>query len=246
MNDEQILQASRYADGEMNAQEQQTFETLMQQDDELRIYVDQYHEVQNVLKTQFAPDAQRNNLQQTLTGLSNTYFKEEEKPEAKVVSFRSYAKWISGVAAVLIIGLLLFNPWRGDLYKQYNTATTMSVSERGAGPETDLEKAAAFYNNKQFDKAEPLLASICKTDTANSLAKFYYAVTLIENKKESASRPILEQLYHGQSAFKYNAAYYMALSYIKVKDKNNCRQWLELVPQGTSNYNKAQELLKKL
>lgn len=246
MNDEQILQASRYADGEMDAPEQQDFEALMQQDDELRNYVTQYREAQNALRMHLVPDPQRDQLKQTLAGLNNTYFKEQEKPEAKVVSFRSYARWISGVAAVLIIGLLIFNPWRGDLYHQYSTATTMSVSERGAGPETDLERAAALYNDKKYSQAEPLLATISKADTTNSLVQFYYAVTLIEDKKEADARPVLEKLYNGQSAFKYNAAYYMALSYIKVKDKANCRKWLERVPQGTSNYAKAQELLKKL
>jgi hypothetical protein len=51
---------------------------------------------------------------------------------------------------MLILGLIVFNPWRKSLYEEYSTATTMSVAERGEGTETNLEKAAAFYNNKEF------------------------------------------------------------------------------------------------
>lgn len=242
MDNDQLLWASRYADGEMDKQEQQEFELMMNTDAGLRDYVEQYQQATIALKNHFAVDEELNNLKQTLGQLNHTHF----KPEAKVISFKAYTRWVAGVAAVLIIGLLLFNPWRTSLYDQYNTATIMSVTERGEGPQTNLEKAAGLYNKKAYAEAEPLLAREYTADPRNSLAAYYYSITLIQDKKEAKGRAILQQLYKGESAFKYDAAYYMALSYVKQKDNGNARKWLKNVPPGTSNYNKAKELEGKL
>lgn len=242
MDNDQLLLASRYADGEMDKQEQQEFELLLNTDAQLRDYVVQYKQAALALKNHFAADEGLDNLKQTLGQLNNTYF----KPEAKIVSFKAYTRWVSGVAAVLIIGLFIFNPWRKSLYDQYSTATTMSVTERGEGPQTNLEKAADLYNKKAFTEAEPMLAKAYATDPKNSLAAYYYSITLIQDKKEAQGRAILQQLYKGESAFKYDAAYNIALSYVKQKDNANARKWLKNVPPGTSNYNKAKELEGKL
>jgi len=242
MDNDQLLLASRYADGEMDRQEQQEFELLMSADAQLRDYVEQYRQATLALKDHFAADEGLNNLKQTLGQLNNTYF----KPEAKIISLKTYARWLSGVAAVLIIGLLVFNPWRKSLYDQYSTANTMSVAERGEGPQTNLEKAAGLYNKRAFTLAEPLLAKAYAGNPKNSLAAYYYSITLIEDKKETQARAILQQLFQGESAFKYDAAYYIALSYVKQKDNANAKKWLKNVPPGTSNYSKAKELEEKL
>jgi hypothetical protein len=242
MENDSLLQAANYVDGEMDAQEQKDFELQMQSDAELRQYVEQYRQASIALSRHLSPDKNLDNLKQTLGSLNQQYF----KPEAKVVSFKSYTRWISAVAAMLILGLIVFNPWRKSLYEEYSTATTMSVAERGEGTETNLEKAAAFYNNKEFIPAEKLLAKEYASDTKNSLVAYYYAITLIEDKQEAKARPILKQLYNGESAFKYDAAYYMALSYVKQQDKAHAKIWLQKVPVGTTNYKKAQELAGKL
>ena len=122
----------------------------------------------------------------------------------------------------------------------------MSVAERGAGKQTQLEKAAEYYNHKEFKAAGDLLSKEYEAHPKNSQAAFYYAITLIQNKQEGKARAILQELYKGESVFKYDAAWYMALSYVKVKDKVNAKAWLDKIPVGTSNYAKAMELKGKL
>jgi predicted Zn-dependent protease len=242
MKDDDILQTSRYVDGEMDEAEQKQFEALLTGDAELRAYVAQYRDADAALLARFTPDVTLNDLQQTLKELSAEHF----KPEAKVISFKPYIKWLSGIAAVLAIGLMIYIPTRKSLYDQYSTATSMSVAERGAGPQTQLEKAAEYYNHKEFTAAETLLAKEYAANPKNSQTAYYYAITLIQNKQEAKARVILQQLYKGESVFKYDAAWYMALSYVKVKDEANAKVWLEKIPAGTSNYKKAMELKGKL
>ena len=187
-------------------------------------------------------DAKLDDLKQTIKSLNKTHF----KAEAKVVSFKSYTRWISGIAAVLILGLIVFNPWKKSLYEEYSTAGSMSVTERGEGPQTNLEKAAAYYNKKDYIAAEKLLAKEYAANPKNSMAAYYYSITLIQDKQEAKGRGILQQLYGGESAFKYDAAYQIAMSYVKQKDNANAKKWLRNVPPGTSNYAKAKELEGKL
>ncbi|RYU90721.1 hypothetical protein EWM62_08730 [Mucilaginibacter terrigena] len=242
MDNDSLLQAANYVDGEMEPQQQKDFELQMQADAELRAYVEQYRQAKTALKTHLTPDANLNNLKQTLNGLNKTHF----KPGAKVVSFKAYTRWITGVAAVLILGLIVFNPWKKSLYDEYTISSSMSVSERGEGSQTNLERAAAFYNKKNYAQAEKLLAKEYAANPKNSMAAYYYSITLIQDKQEASGREILQQLYAGESAFKYDAAYYIALSYVKQKDNVNAKKWLRNVPPGTSNYAKAKELEGKL
>jgi hypothetical protein len=242
MDNESILQASNYVDGEMDTQQQQDFELQMQGDAELRQYVELYRQAATALNTHLAPHANLDNLKQTLKGLNKQHF----KPEAKVVSFKAYTRWIAGVAAVLILGLIVFNPWKSSLYDEYSINSTMSVSERGEGAQTNLKKAAAFYNKKNYSAAEKILAMEYTANPKNSMAAYYYSITLIQDKQEAKGRSILQQLYQGESVFKYDAAYYIALSYVKQKDNVNAKKWLRNVPSGTANYAKAKELEGKL
>ncbi|MOA63381.1 hypothetical protein D3C78_1890890 [compost metagenome] len=60
------------------------------------------------------------------------------------------------------------------------------------------------------------------------------------------ARAVLSKLYDGESVFKYDAAYSIALSYVKQKDNQQALSWLSKIPQGSTNYDKAQELSNKL
>lgn len=242
MKDDDRLQASRYADGEMDKAEQQQFETRLQSDAELQAYLNQYKNAQTALRARFTPDTNLHSLEQTLSSLNAEHFKHE----AKVITFKPYVKWLSGIAAVLAIGLMIYIPTRKNLYEQYHTVTTMSVAERGAGQPTPLEKAATYFNHKEFGQAEKLLAKEYANNPKNSQAAYYYALTLIEVKQEAKARLILQELYNGESAYKYDAAWAMALSYVKVKDNTNAQIWLAKIPAGTSNYARALELKEKL
>jgi hypothetical protein len=75
---------------------------------------------------------------------------------------------------------------------------------------------------------------------------FYYGVSLLQTNRIGEAREIFNQLYAGQSAFKFEAAFYQALSFLKEDNKALCREWLQKIPADAPNYNKAQELLKKL
>ncbi|SMC98758.1 tetratricopeptide repeat protein [Pedobacter nyackensis] len=247
MNEEKLLTVARYLEGDMEPQEKQEFETLLQSDAELQELKAYYINVHQSLKMNIAPDETDQQVAATLATLGKQHFKNEatEQPSPRVVSLQPYIKWLS-VAAVLIIGLLVWAPWSANLYEKYTISKEMSVVERSDNGQNTLEKAADFYNAHDYASAEKLLQEVYKQEQANSLAAYYYGITLIETGKGDEARAVLSKLYDGESVFKFDAAYYIALSYVKQKDNSQALSWLSKIPQGSTNYDKAKELSTKL
>lgn len=240
-NEEKLLAVARYLEGDMDAQESQAFETSLAGDPELQALLSSYQDVHLSLKMKLAPDAQDRQMEETLLKLNDLYFKEE----AKVLKLTPYLRWIS-IAAVLVIGLLVWAPWSASLYEKYSISKEMSVAERGNSQKNNLEEAATLYNAGDYTAALKPLTTEYGLHPEHSLTAYYYGITLIQTGQENQGRAILLKLYEGSSVFKYDALYYIALSHVKQKHKEEAIQWLDKVPQGTANYEMAQALKEKL
>ena len=120
------------------------------------------------------------------------------------------------------------------------------VAERGTPTDSLLKKATDNFNDKKFAEAIPLFETLLKVDSQSSFTQYYYAIALLQNNQTEQSRTQLYQLYNGTSLFRYDAAFFMSLSYLKEKNREVCKDWLNKIPADASLYNKSGELLKKL
>jgi len=258
LNEDKLLAVARYQEGDMEPQERQNFEVLLQEDAELQELQASYKNINQTLKMKIAPEAEDLQLQNTLSVLNEQYFKalstaaahELEKPihepkVTKVVSIKPYLKWVS-IAAVLIIGLFVWAPWSSGLYNQYSFSKEMSVAERGSDQQNRMAKAATLYNKGDYAEARKILQQEYMMNPQNPLLAYYFAITLIETGQEYEARTVLISLYNGESVFKYDAAFYVALSFVKQDDKGQAIAWLSKIPKDNSNYDKAQSLMQKL
>lgn len=241
---------NRYLDGEMNADETAAFEQQMQENAELKNEVSLLREVNETLQMKMYPGENEKALQLTLMELRGDYFGNEnvtEKPTARIISFRR-TRWVAALAAVLIMVVMLtvWQPWQKNLYQQYAGTEMPAASERGGAADSLLKKATVFFNDKNFSSSIPLFESILKADPQNAFVQYYYGIALLQNGQVQNSRKEFTSLYNGSSVFGYDAAFYMALSYLKEKNKTTCREWLNKIPADAGVYGKAQELLKKL
>jgi hypothetical protein len=221
---------ARYAEGLMAADEQAAFEASLAADASLQQQLQLYREVHTGLQQHFQPNIP---LQQTLQDLRGEFF---TKKPARVIPFKRY---IVAVAAVLIAIAFVWQPWKPALYKQYADITMVAPAERGEASQ-DVSAAVAAFNKKDFTTAASLLEKVY--DSTNSFTSFYYGVALMQSNETAKARTVLQQLYAGESAFKQDAAFYLALSYLKENDKAGCINWLQKIP----DHAKAQELLKRL
>ena len=239
---------NRYLDGEMNAEELKAFEAAMQQDAELKNEVAFLKDITTTLKTKLLPGENETALRNSLQGMNAEYFANKTE-EAKIIPLNSRRKWMTAVAAIFIIGLLLtvWQPWKKeDLYKQYASIQMPGVAERGAATDGLLKQAVLNFNNKKFAEAISAFEAVLKDSAQNSFVQYYYGIALLQNDNIEKARTQFTELYNGVSLFKYDAAFYLALSYLKEKNKPPCKDWLNNIPADAGPYSKAQELLKKL
>jgi tetratricopeptide (TPR) repeat protein len=235
---------NRYLDGEMNAEEVQAFEFQLKQDNNLQAELALLKDVNETLRMKLHPDQTEQGLAITMQDLKKEYF----KSGARIIPIRKF-RWIMAAAAVVIsfIVLTIWQPWRqDDLYRQYASIEMPGMAERGIPVDSLLKKARDNFNHKNFVAAIPIFDEVLKTDPQNSLVQFYYAISLLEIEKIEKARSQFTQIYNGTSLFRFDAAFYLALSYIKSGDKTNAVEWLKKIPAGTGYYDKATGLLKKL
>ncbi len=242
MTEDKILWTAQYVEGDLNEAECLEFENLLTHDEELKQYLADYYDIHSSLQMELANDDGRNKLLDTLQALNQEHFAAEQP---KVVKLSSYLRWVSSAAAVLVLGILIWAPWKGDLYEQFNTEPRMNVTERGA-EQTDLDKASVLFNDKKYSEAKAALGKLNAADPQNAMVAYYYGVSLIETNEVAKGRLLLEDLFKGESVYRYDAAYAMAMSYLKEDQKTDTKFWLEKIPDGAVQYEKAQELLKKL
>lgn len=242
-NEDKLRTVARYLEGDLDKEEQIGFERDLATDQELQKLVAGYQNLHQTLKMHLAPAKADLEVNEKLRNLNDQYFK--NRPTVRITPLIQYLKWGS-VAAVLIVGLFIWAPWSVDLYEKYAVTKEMSIAERGGNDEGNLQKAAELYNQKNFAAATELLEKEYQKDSNNSLVAYYYGLSLTEINKPGEARNVLEKLYHGESVFKYDAAYSIALSYLKQGEHTLAITWLSKVPEGNGNYEKAKALIQKL
>jgi Tetratricopeptide repeat len=238
---------NRYLDGEMNAEELKAFEAAMLQDAELQNEVALLRDVNTTLKTKLHPDEHEIALRSSLKNLNAEYFSNNPQ-QAKIVPLNR-RKWMSAIAAVFVLALLLtvWQPWKKeDLYKQYADIQMPGIAERGSATDSLLKQAVENFNNKKFAEAIPAFEIVLKDSSQNAFVQYYYAIALQQSGNIEKARTQLSELYNGGSIFRNDAAFYMALGYLKEKNKDACKVWLNKIPADAGPYSKAQELLRKL
>ena len=237
---------ARYAEGEMSAEESQAFEQALAADDSLRQQLAFYHDVHHSLQQHFTKDAGQVQLEGTLQQMRGEFFKKESKT-AKVVSINRYLRYAMGVAAVLLITLFLWKPWQPSLFEQYSQAEMIDPTSRGDNADSLLKQAAVLFNTKRFQEAATVLQEASALRPDDSFTKFYHALSLIHIDSSMKAMPILTKLYEGESVYKYEAPFYIALGFVKQnRSLDQARVWLQRIHADAANYNKAQELLRKL
>ncbi len=234
-----------YEDGQMEANELKAFEEALRQDIALQADLKLYKSIKGTLQSELAPDKEDAEFKANLSQFTQEHFKQKTaKPTAKIIAFSKI--WYA--AAVLVIGLLVWAPWNNNLYSKYNDTEMVSFAERGNNTETLLLEATDAYNSEQYSKAEAILSTLVEEDPKNDMLRFYLGVAQLKSDIEDVSmvRSNLLIVANNHSLLKYDATFFMALSYLKEKNKEECIVWLNKIPQDAGVYDKAQELLKKL
>lgn len=235
-----------YAEGHMQPDEAQAFEEALGNDFALQADLKLYQSVTNTLQTEIAPDKTDIEFKATLNKFTQAHFKQKKsKPKAKIIAFSKI--WYA--AAILVIGLLVWAPWNKNLYNKYSETEMVSFAERGNNTQTDLLKATEAFNAEDYQQAKELLAPLVAKDTTNDMLRYYLGVAQLKSSTAddiNIARQNLSIVAAKQSLLKHDAEFFIALSYLKEKNKKECKVWLNKIPKDADAYDKAQQLLKDL
>lgn len=230
----------RYIEGDLSPEERQAFEAALQTDASLAASLALYREVETVLQQRLPADAGVTALRERMEELKKVHFAKGPK---RIPVIR-YITGFAAAAAIIVFAIVLWP--RGDYMDRFGGTQMVSSAERGDGADSLLQQAAVYFNKGQFDRALPLLQKSVAADSSNTMALFYRGVAQLHMHAIDAGRQDLERVYNTESIFRYEAAFYTALSYAQQKNAIAAREWLDKIPAGTPVSEKAAELRKKV
>jgi len=193
----------------------------------------------------------RESFIQNLQNIEKEYFIQENKKTEKDHSappFRvknNLNRWLA-IAAVMV-GIVavvwLIRPQNTVEYAQFAQHAPLAIVERGSTDNSTAQAQSAF-NAGQYERALPLLEQVIQAQPGLTVAQLYKGICLIELNREADARQILAPIAEGPTALKNEALWYVALSYLKEKDMNTCRQVLQKMPTDDPRYEQAKKILE--
>ncbi len=234
---DKVLLAVRYVDGELDELEHRAFEDAMRGDVELQEYFSYYKEIN------------RNIGMQLKEALIFPKFKkadtEEIYVEEKLKSDLDYL-WFLGWGLAIVLALLVWKPWKAELYEEFGLDRKIIASKLISAPYQGFEEAARFLEKRDYYEAKRIVSKSFTQNPEDFKLANYYAMLLIADNCLETGREVLYPFANTNSIYKYDAAYMLALSYLKSGDKEKCGYWLRLIDEKSSYYSQSVQLLNKL
>lgn len=233
-----------YLNDDLSPEEKKVFEQRLKEESALQEELRIYKEVNGILSRRINPSEDEQHFRDMLQEKQAEYFSSGSKV-VQMTSRRTRWYAIASVAAVVLIMITWWGPWQQTTLNQYGQIEMTPPTVRSDEQDNGLTEAAQLFNKNKYKEALPLLDKIVQANPSDSRSRFYRGVTLLHLDQEGKAREDLNTIYEGESIYKYDAAYFMALSYLE-NNKDSARTWLEKIPQDAPIYSKAEKLLKKV
>jgi len=239
MNEERYILFENYLSNELSAEEKTNFEKQLAKDPEFASAFEIFKELNLHLENKFGNEKELKAFKKNLKSISKEHFKTKK---SKVVAFKPWQYAIAASVAILV-GLFVFqniNPSFDD----YNNPEMATFIERGDVNE-NLKLAQDAFNAKNYKAAIPYFEAILKENKSPEI-QYFYAVSLLEENQFQKAETNLSELKSGTSIYKNKATWYLALSKLKQKDYDSCKEILLTIPDDFEDYDQVQELLNEL
>ena len=182
-----------------------------------------------------------------LAQVGTDYFQEMPENQSSMTAKVTRMRWRAAAASLVLLAVAVwfFTTTGSPAYRQYAQHDPPSFTVRGAADQaaTDAEKAFA---EKKYAAALSALDRLLAVQPTDPTALLYKGICLIELDRAAEARVILAPMADGNSALRAEARWYVALSFLKEKNKVACRAELGKISPGEMRYEQAQALLEKL
>lgn len=229
-----------YIQDSLSAKDKIEFEQRLTSEPEFKSNFNAYEKTTFSLAQKFS-DEERNAFKKNIAQQSDAYFKTAERQKK---SFNLYKYAAAFVVLVSAIGFYMLNS-SSPVYADYATIDTIALTQRSSS--NDLaKKAENAFNTKAFKEASTYLNELIVQDPTNQELKLYYAIASIENNAFTNALESLTTVAQGNSVYKHEAQWYIALTFLKQKEYDKAKTALEKIPENAPEFDKANKLYKKL
>lgn len=237
----------KYVNGELSGKELEEFEKKLDSDSALASEVQLFREAKESLADQFIHQEEEAALKETLSQVSAPHFEENKTPK-NVFSLRR-RHWLAAAgAAAAILALVIFRPWQASLYDQYSQFPLAAFTEQGGANEADLAQAQQAFNQEDYPEALNIFQSYLNEEEHKDdpQIQLYKGLCHLALEEYSQAEAIFQSLQNGNSAYKNDGTWYLAMTFLKQKEWGKVRELLPQIPENSSRRKDAQRLLRKI
>jgi tetratricopeptide (TPR) repeat protein len=250
-----------YVNGQLSIEEKADFQQQLQQDPSLAQEVGLYKDIFSGLAI-----GGRKDMKAHLKALDEKSFSQEaasklqasvtENIKGKVIqSFWQRNAWLTGIAACLVLGLVAFlwvsnSSSANSLFAKYYAPypNVVAAVERGETIQDATKQAMQAYESGDYTRAIQGLQQIANNDPEASSLYLYLGISYIETSQLDSAKVYLEKATaDAASKLHTQAKWYLALAYLKNKEKEQAIVHLQSLSQESGVYaQKARQLLDDL
>lgn len=239
-----------YLDNRLDAEARAAFEAEARADTALAQALAALREARERLARQWAGEKADQALTATLSRLGEQHFGAAAAPPLTVRKSANFRKLAWAVAAsVAILLMWLFWPSNPErrLYAEYRRFPEAAFVTRGDQPDqTDLAAATEAFNRGDYDQALAILQRRLQTPPDDPEVRLFAALCQLELGQTREAAAALEQIRAAPGAWAGEATWFLALTFLKEKNRDRCAETLRQIAPGAAHYAEAQRLLAEM
>ncbi len=256
MEENLYTQIEDYLDHIMNDAERKSFEAELSRNPAMAEALEQVREARDRLQRMWQNETSDAQLEETLQRLGGEYFaagavKKTGGGAGGGKQFRLPMAWwalAAGTAAVVVAWLLLRPVSSEQLYAQYRDFQEASFTLMGNDTtQQNAQTAAEAFNKRDYATASKALEAYLKTHPNELEAQLYSGLCDLELGRYNRAIPTFQKIRATpNNAWAEEATWYLALTYLRQNNRNQCIKTLRSIPQNSGRYGVAQQLLKAM
>ena len=243
--EERFTRIEDYLDGRLDEAGRAAFEAELATDPELAQLLALAREARERLARHWAAEDADRALNTTLKRLGKQHFNSPAAARPWLVR-----RWPQLAAAAAVAALLIWVAWPAGetrLYARYREFPEAAFVVRSTEPgQAELAEATAAFNEGDFAKALPVLEKYSQTHPDDREIRFFLALCQLELGRTQEAVTGLRQISNTPNSWAGEARWFLALAYLKEKNRAQCAVVLRSIPSGGAHFEEAQELLKKV
>ncbi len=234
-----------YLNGDLDQQERDQLDAALQANEALQQELALYQEVRTAIQ-----DDQLTTFQQTLQEVRQE--RNVSSPSANHPKLQVNYRWVTIAAAVVglvVLAWLMLRQSNGELsdpaqlYAQY-AQYEINLQEMSDAPELGIMQS--LLQAKKYEEALPILNTYLADHPEAADIQLARAIALLETANTAAALQTLNKLESAHPIYANEAKWYRSLTYLKMGQLTEAQATLEKIPDTSSRYEGARELLQKI